>query len=340
VRLLYIGNMLSKHGKTPTSVETLGIQLGEVGHVSRYSDKVNPISRMLDMIFACIIQRNKADYAIIDTYSNWAFYYALICSMLLRWAGVRYIPVLHGGNLPVRLKQSPILCTWIFGNAHINVAPSGYLYEHFIKSGFRVRLIPNYITLADYPYKYRGIVRPRILWVRSFQSLYRPELAIETLENLLQSYPDASLCMVGPDKDGSLDVCERIISEKKLGACIRLTGKLSKDEWIALSETYDIFLNTTAVDNTPVSVMEAMALGMVVVTSKVGGIPWLFEDGKEGIMVADADSTKFADICSSLLKNPETAGLLSFNARKKAKTWDWSVVKSKWQTLLEDGSDI
>jgi glycosyltransferase involved in cell wall biosynthesis len=221
----------------------------------------------------------------------------------------------------------------------MNVAPSGYLYEHFVKAGFQVRLIPNYISLDLYPFKHRNQIRPRILWVRSFQKLYRPEMAIETLEKLLHTFPDAELCMVGPDKDGSLVACEKLIAEKNLGSAVRITGKLAKEEWVALSDSYDIFLNTTSVDNTPVSVMEAMALGMVVVTSKVGGIPWLFEDGKEGIMVEDADAEKFADTCSKMVQNPESSEALSSNARQKAQSWDWKEVKAQWQAILENGSD-
>jgi glycosyltransferase involved in cell wall biosynthesis len=132
-------------------------------------------------------------------------------------------------------------------------------------------------------------VAPRILWVRSFHELYRPQWAIGILERLLEQYPEAALCMVGPDKDGSLEHCQQLAHNKGLADKVYFTGLLSKADWLALSADYDIFLNTTSADNTPVSVMEAMALGMPVVTTKVGGIPWLFADGIEGIMVAEAD---------------------------------------------------
>ena len=55
---------------------------------------------------------------------------------------------------------------------------------------------------------------------------------------------------------------------------ITITGILRKAEWIELSKDYDVFINTTNVDNMPVSVIEAMALGMPIVSTNVGGIPF------------------------------------------------------------------
>lgn len=334
--ILYIGNKLSQHGKTPTFVETLGLKLEEIATVHRYSGEYNQLLRLLDMLRACWKHRREVDVAIIDTYSTSAFYYAWTCAWVLRRLKRPYIPILHGGELPARLQRSPGLCRSMFGRAWVNVAPSGYLKHHFEDAGFRVMLIPNYIELEQYPFRHRSQVGPSILWVRSFHESYRPHWAIEVLERLLRQYPQAKLCMVGPDKDGSLERCRQFAEEKGLGTKVRFTGRLSKPEWIALSADYDIFLNTTSADNTPVSVMEAMALGMPVVTTKVGGIPWLFEDGAEGVMVEDADVVKLTRAINSLIELPEKASAISAQARKKAEGWDWEVVREQWQQLMTE----
>jgi glycosyltransferase involved in cell wall biosynthesis len=325
--------MLSEYGNTPTSVETLGKKLEELADIKRFSNQLNPICRMFDMAFACYKYRKSVDFVIIDTYSHWAFYYTLVCSLISRLYGLKYIPILRGGNLPLRLKQSPALSSWIFNKSYVNIAPSGYLFEYFKYAGFNVVQIPNFIDLSQYPFKHRNLIRPKFLWVRSFQKIYRPEVAINILERLLLQYPDAELCMVGPDKDGSMDKCKTIIKKKKLEASIKITGKLTKTEWIDLSKDYDIFLNTTSVDNTPVSVMEAMALGMVVVTSNVGGIPWLFEDGLEGVMVDNADISTYCEVITSILLGEKCD--YSSAARNKAMSWDWVAVRSQWAEILK-----
>jgi len=333
--LLYLGNILAGHGKTPTSVETLGLKLSSVAMVVRFSNRKNQVLRLLEMLWGVMKWGRKADYALIDTYSGRAFYYALISALGLHILRVRYIPILHGGSLPKRLINSPRLCRFLFGNAFVNIAPSGYLRTHFEDAGFQVVEIPNYIEITNYPFLQRRVVRPYLLWVRSFHQIYRPEWAVLILEQLRLQHPDARLCMVGPDKDGSMEYCKTLVREKQLEPFVQFTGTLKKSDWIALSSTYDIFLNTTTVDNTPVSVMEAMALGIPVVTTSVGGIPWLFVNEEEGIMVPDADIPDMVDAITRLMENPEQAARISRQARLKAESWDWEKVRQRWAALLQ-----
>src|SRR5690554_2082298 len=152
--LLYIGNKLSKLGYTPTTVETLGALFETEGYRLLYaSDKHNQVLRFLDMGWVVIKNASKIDYVIIDTYSTSSFWYAFMVSQLCRMLGVKYIPILHGGNLPQRLDQSPILSKMIFTHAYKNVAPSGYLMHAFEQHKYpNLVYIPNTIELANYPF--------------------------------------------------------------------------------------------------------------------------------------------------------------------------------------------
>ena len=82
--VLYVGNALSKRGKTITSIETLGAQLGEFCSVNIVSNKSNKLLRLLDMAVTLILNVRKIDYVLIDTYSTTNFYYALVISQLCR----------------------------------------------------------------------------------------------------------------------------------------------------------------------------------------------------------------------------------------------------------------
>lgn len=332
--LLYIGNKLSEHGNTETSIETLGTFLEAEGYTVYYaSSEKNKILRMLDMIFKTFKYARKVDYVLIDTYSTYNFWYAFIVSQLCRILGVRYISKLHGGDLPRRIKKSKFFCNMIFKHAYINVAPSNYLLHAFQTNGYsNLIYIPNTIELQNYIFTKRKAIQPKLLWVRSFAKIYNPLMAIKVLSALKNEYPQASLCMVGPIKDESYDETVRLA--KKMKVKVAFTGKLSKEEWIELSKEYTVFINTTHFDNTPISVIEAMAIGLPVVSTNVGGISYLLHHQKNALLVDDDDVEKMVLEIKKLLTDPNLANQLTENALATVKNFDWEIVKKQWFELL------
>jgi glycosyltransferase involved in cell wall biosynthesis len=331
--LLYIGNKLSVHGNTVTSIEVLGKFLEtdgyQVAYASSEKSKIRRFSEMLRKTFAL---RTRADYVLIDTYSTQNFWYAFAVSQLCRLLKVKYIPILHGGNLPVRLNRNPVLCKMIFKNAHVNVAPSGYLQEAFEDAGFKVSRIPNPFQAVAFPLFERKNIGPKLLWVRAFSPIYNPEMAVKVVENLKTDFPDVTLCMVGPDKSGMLENIKELARKKNLD--IIFTGRLPKEEWASLSTQYDIFINTAHTDNAPFSIIEAAALGMAIVSTDVGGIPHLLEHRKTAMLVGDNDHTAMADAVREVVQNNELQRNLIANSRHLAAESDWQSVCQKWSEIL------
>ena len=333
-RLLYIGNQLSKHGYNKTSIETLGVFLEVEGyHVIFTSSKKNQWFRMLDMVRVTLLKGRKVDYILIDTYSTSSFWYAVVCSQIARVFKVKYVPILRGGDLPNRLKNNPKLCRMVFANAYKNVAPSGYLKQAFESAGFaNVVHIPNSIEIDKYKLKTRVELTQKLLWVRAFASIYNPEMAVKVLFELQKKYPNATLTMVGPDKDGSLQTTKAFA--ESIGVAVNFTGQLAKEDWWKLASEHDIFINTTHFDNTPISVMEAMALGLPVVSTNVGGIPFLLTDKENALLVNDDDVSTMTDAICSLLEDQQKASDLALNARHFIEQMDWNVVKEEWKRIL------
>jgi glycosyltransferase involved in cell wall biosynthesis len=298
------------------------------------SGKKNKILRLLHMVITLLRWQRKADFVLISVYSTLNFYYAWLIALLCRGLGKPYIAYLHGGNLPARLLGSPRMSHMIFAHAYANVAPSGYLQAAFEKAGFKTRLIPNFIQLVQYPFVQRSKIRPRLLWVRSFEKTYHPEMTLRVFAKIYPKYPDARLCMVGPDKDGSLETCKLLAETLGLSNVIEFTGGLPKNEWIARAADFDLFLSTTQFDNTPVSILEALALGMPVVSTSVGGIPYLLEHGEDALLSPDGGVAAMVENLEKLLENPALAARLSQNARRKAAKFDWKVVEEQWLKLL------
>ena len=248
---------------------------------------------------------------------------------------LKYIPILHGGDLPKRLKNNIKLSRCIFKNAYVNVSPSLYLKQIFNEYGFdNVRFIANSIDINNYPFSTKRISKLKLFWLRSYKKIYNPLMAIKVAAKLNENGFDCQLCMVGPDGDGSFLFAQKLARELKID--VSLKGKMNKLDWIQLSTNYNIFLNTTNFDNMPVSVIEAMALGFPIVSTNVGGIPNLIDHGVDGLLVDENDVDAMVNQIINLKNNPELVKRLSLNARKKAEEFDWHEVKAKWNSLFSN----
>ena len=333
--LLYVGNKLSNHGFTPGVIETLGPLLESEGyHIYYAGTHRSQLVRLIEIISKVFIYGRKVNYIVIDTFSTSAFWFAYFSALVARLINVPYIPILHGGDLPRRLADSKRACKSLFTNSYANVAVSGYLKHEFEEKGYNVILIPNSIEIRNYPYKLREKCRPRLLWVRSFHRQYNPNMAADVLGGLLNAYPDAELCMVGPEKDGAMADFRNYLDIIGLKEHVKVTGLLKKEEWINISEDYDFFINTTNIDNTPVSVIEAMALGLIVISTDAGGLKYLLNAGHDSIMVARGDAIAMSKAISMAMNDKSSCKKLSFNARQSAMNFDWSRVKNQWTDLL------
>ena len=332
--LLYIGNKLSKHGVTPTTIEILGPLLEQEGFTVTYSSShKNKGIRFIAML-SSVFRHRKVDYVLIDTYSTINFWYAFATSQLCRCLKLKYIPILHGGNLASQLEKNPRICQMIFNNSFQNISPSFFLINQFKSHGYEnLMYIPNSIELENHPFLERKKAKSNLLWVRSFAEIYNPMMAIEVFVSIKKKYPEATLCMVGPEKDGSLLRAQKKAKDLKLD--IFFTEKLSKQDWINKSSAYDIFINTTRFDNMPVSVIEAMSLGLAVVSTNVGGIPFLIENQKEGLLIPDNDVNKMVEEIDRLIEDSVLFDKIVTNARIKAESFDWQTIKHKWITILK-----
>jgi glycosyltransferase involved in cell wall biosynthesis len=155
------------------------------------------------------------------------------------------------------------------------------------------------------------------------------------LARLTGQFPDIELVMVGPDKrDGSLQTTRKVASDLGVMDRIQWIAGVAKEEVPRHLNEGDIFLNTTDFDNTPVSVLEAMACGMCVISTNVGGLPYLVKDEEEALLVPPGDAEAMADAVRRVLIEPGLAERLSRNARARAEQCDWATIMPQWEELL------
>lgn len=160
-------------------------------------------------------------------------------------------------------------------------------------------------------------------------------MAIEVLKLVKKKYSNCNLCMVGPFKDDSI-VHVRALSKKyKLNSYLDLTGKISKKKIIEISKDFDFFINTTNLDNLPISVLEAMALGLPIISTNVGGLPFFLNEANS-ILVNKNDSVAMANAIIKIIEAPQFGTGLSESARETVKeSHNKKIIIRKWSKIFD-----
>lgn len=335
-RVLVVGNFLSGAMANRAVCEDLAERLAAAHWlVITTSTRPGRFNRMTDMVLTTWRQRHTYDVAIVDVYSGPAFWWAYLVSRVLQRSQKPFVLALRGGGLPEYAQRFTGWVQQPLQSAAAVTTPSSFLLEQMRPYRGDLILLPNPLDVSCYTFRLRTQPQPCLVWLRAFHKIYNPTMAPRIIAQLVTEFPDIQLLMVGPDKgDGSLQETQRVAAALDVAERIRYPGRVSKSDVPNWLNKGDIFLNTTNVDNTPISVMEAMACGLCVVSTNVGGLPYLLSHEQDALLIEPDSAEQGAAAVRRLLTQPDLSTRLSQNAYEKVRLFDWPVVLEQWQELL------
>lgn len=252
--------------------------------------------------------------------------------------------------LVARLFSKPIILNYHSGEAddHLNragtltrrllhltdriIVPSQYLVEAFHRHGYHATAIANNIDLSNVICRKRSKIRPKIIVPRALEPLYDIPCALKAFVEFSRSYPDATMTVLG--EGSQREYLQDLVSRMRIdNNRVRFTGRVERDRIWKMYDEHDIFLNTSAVDNMPVSILEAFAAGLPVVTTAAGGIPYFVSDRENGHVVPVGDHQKVASRLLELMQNPAEVERLSIQGQTEARKYTWKAVGPQWTAL-------
>jgi L-malate glycosyltransferase len=323
-------------GYVTTQGEILADRFASAGYPTiTVSSSPNRYIRPFDIATTLIRRSKNVQIQCLQVFGGPSFIVEDMASWLGRRLGQRIIMVLRGGAMPAFMARYPAWSHRVLRRADIIVTPSPFLARAVARFGFAARVVPNMVDLTKYPYRCRQQLNARLFWMRSFHPAYNPEMAVRVLDRVGEALPEATLVIAGQNK-GTEDDVKHLAHSLGLDGAVRFPGYLDMPAKLQQGNAADIFLNTNHIDNVPVSVIEACAMGLPVVSTNVGGIPDLLDDGETGLLVPDGDIEGMAAAVLRLIRNPDLAGRLSANARKLAESFSWEQVHPQWEKLFSE----
>lgn len=333
-KILLVGPIYFKNGLPADQMGKLKFQLIKEGYsVESVSNYRNRFLRLFDTIFYMFFKSYNYDIIIIQCFSFKAFILEEIASLIGIFLNKKIIFTIRGGAFMDFYEKHPNWVKRVFKRVNYITSPSLFLKEALELKGHKILHISNFIDIERFEFKNKKEENRKILWVRAFHKLYRPELAIESFKILKEKYPNISLTMVGPDQ-GELEKIVQLINKYNLSDSISIVGIVSNDLLPDFYYNHSVFITTTQFESFGVAIFEAASSGIPMVSTSVGEIPYLWKHEYD-ILLSDGTSLDFANKISEILDNKILSLKLSKNARLNAEKYTWDSIKYKWINLLE-----
>lgn len=336
-RVLFVGPMLGRHpGLIPNPAEEIAHRLIKRGFDCGLTSLVrNRYVRFFDILLTIILQRKRVHTIFLMVYTGLSIVVEDAVSALAKLYGINLIMVLHGGAMLEFANAHPRWFRRVLSRANQLFTPSHFLAKAIGNLGFNLTVIPNGINLGNYPFRTRNFPQPYLVWLRGFHKIYDPATAVRALSLLVGEFPDLELMMAGPDyQDGTREEIIRLADRLGISPKVKLLGTVPKLQVPDYLDHGAIFINTTLYESFGISVVEAAAMGLCIITTNVGELPNIWVDGLDSFLVPPSRPEIIAERIRALLLNPELMQVFSRNARKKAEAYDWEHVLPQWESVL------
>ena len=223
------------------------------------------------------------------------------------------------------------------------MVPSGFLESVFGKHAIGTIVVPNIINLERFNSDRAAadtLDAPRLLVARNLEPIYDNGTALRAFALVLARHPEARLVVAGSGPQR--EELEQFAVVLGIAHAVTFTGRVDNAGMAALYRDADIMLNPSTVDNMPNSVLEALASGTVVVSTNVGGVPFLVDHGKTALLVPPRDPQAMADAVLRVLDEPGLATALREAGLRYVQQYAWAGVKPRlmavYRSVLKPGT--
>lgn len=265
--------------------------------------------------------------------SGWSWH--LFAAPAIWIARIRNIPVIinyRGGEADVFFNKAFFWVKPSLHRADAIIVPSGFLQAVFGKRGFSTSIVPNIIDLSRFgtvacPAPLPKASFPHIIVTRNLEPIYDNATALRAFTIIKQAFPAAKLTLAGSGPERQM--LEELACRLGLADVVTFTGRVENEGMAVLYQSADIMINPSLVDNMPISLLEALASSVPIVSTDVGGVPFMVEHEKTALLVPPQNPGAMANAVLTLLKDPAKATQLSKAGVEAVQHYTWPNVRDR-----------
>ena len=282
------------------------------------------LTALLQFAWNCVFRRPEKVYVHLG--SNASLYRESMFIVLAKVFGLKTIAHFQAGDIDYYFPYQSRFGQWFIrraiGSSDCLIAVSGESarqLRELVGAKNRIVTVPNGIETEDFDFPLeRRNEQPKLLFVGAIGKLKGEKDLIRALEILRTRRPDLDLraLVLGYGAENLTPLYE----QAGIADWIEFSGPVSFEERLDFYRRADIFVLPTYAEALPLSVIEGMAAGLPVVSTNVGGIPELVENGRNGFLVQPADATDLAAKLETLLDDKKMRLAFGKVGQAKART--------------------
>jgi glycosyltransferase involved in cell wall biosynthesis len=289
---------------------------------------VRTVARLPTRLFALCHATRQSHIVHIFSASHSSFLVATLPTWCVaRLLGKRTLIHYHSPRGPEHLRRSRLARLVLRGSDAV-VVPSRYLAEIFAAHAVSTEVVANVIDAADLRFRYRGVIHPRLACTRNFESRYAVDLVVRAFAEIKKESPSARLLLAGRGPEEA--TIRALVGDLGLRDEVEFCGAVPRDRIGEVLDRADIFVNASRIDNMPVSILEAFAAGLPVVSTASGGISYLVEHERTGLLSEVGDVPALARNVRRVIANQALARRLAANALKESSRYRWPTIRAEW----------
>src|SRR5215207_5078792 len=321
-----------------------GLEVGFLPHDPRTNALLRVLQRVkyvrtvaTSFAYVASLLRRLPAYDVVHVFSAsyWSFLLAPTPAILIgKLLGKKVVVNYRSGEAEDHLRRWPRTAIPTLRRADSVVTPSRYLVDVFSRFGVRARSIANFVDPDAVRLRRRTVLRPVFLSNRNFQTLYNVPCVLRAFAVIQARIPEARLIVIGDGPErGLVHETARTLALRH----VEFVGAVQPTEMGRWYDEADVYLSASDIDNMPNSIIEAFACGLPVVTSRAGGIPYVVEHGRNGLMVDCGDHDALAATALRLLDDSLLAQrLIAEGLRDVQQHYTWEAVSGSWATLYRE----
>ena len=332
MKILLIANYEDKGGGISVQVRLLRNLLRGDGYTCDILSTKGSIAKRIKAVFDLLTKGRKYDVFHIHACSDRGFFPAILGINIGRLLKKRTVLTFHGGGAEGFFKRKQGLVKRYLNRTSSNIVLSGFIGRVFDQYRIPYTVIPNVLESDDSTFRARTDIKPRFISIRSFTETYNIKCTLKAFHAVQKNYPDASLTLLG---NGPLkSEIEQYVLDHHLQN-VTFVGQVPNTEIYRYLDEADIMVSSSRFDNMPVSILEGFKAGLLVIASKVGGVPYMIEDGKNGLLFDSDNDVQMAEKMLAAVEHPEATLQMIESAHYCLDAYKWENCREKLLALYK-----